>query len=484
MTELPTEHGDHDHDAEVVQLTDKADIAAAKYPGPKELVHLHTHTLFSTLDGVATPAQYIDRAKHFGMQALGITDHGSLGGLPDAYFAAKNAGIKLIPGIEAYLNEYHKYVVEAREKEVKVADLANNDEEIMSRIRRNRHLIILAKDQTGFKNLLHLTSDAWNEGFYYKPRIWMDKIKLYKEGLVVLSGCLNGPISYEIMKAVEAQRVGESSKVSAYMKAAADWVKKFKEEFGEDFYFEIQMPGPDILAGYQVLKISIAMAKKYGVKTVLTADSHYLDKDDFLVQKALMAVDQDTTIDDPNMFIADTCEGYMKSRAEFRQTFHEQGYDKFASINDIEEACDNSLLIAEKCQPFKPDLSPKLPEIEDADGKLAKLVAEALSKRGLSKKTKKYNVDGRSVTYTEQAKIELTRIKEKKFSSYFLITRELVKFSRDLEHDVGPARGSAGGSLVCFLIGIHEMDPLQWGLSFDRFMSESRGGYMLKCTME
>lgn len=470
--------------AKECKLDDIAEAAAKRYPGPSEFVHLHTHTLFSTLDGVASPAQYVDRAKYFGMKALALTDHGSLAGLPDGYFAAKAAGIKLIPGIEAYLNEFHKYIVEAREKDVKLNEVIGDDPEILSRVRRNRHLIILAKNQTGFTNLLHLTSDAWKDGFYYKPRIWMDKIRQFKEGLIVLSGCLNGPISYEIMKAVEAKKAEDHLKASYYMQEAVKWITLLKTEFADDFYFEIQMPGPDIAAGYQVLKISLALAKKYNVKTVLTGDSHYLDKQDFIVQRALMAVDQDTTINDPNMFIIDTCEGYMKSRAEFRQTYHEQGYEKVATIADIEEACDNSLLVAAKCASFSPDLNPKLPEIQEADHKLSKLVAEALVKRGLAKKDKKYMIDGRMVTYTEQAKIELNRIKEKKFSSYFLITRDLVMFSRNLGYDVGPARGSAGGSLVCFLIGIHEMDPLQWGLSFDRFMSESRGGYMLKCSME
>ncbi len=489
---LPTEHG-HVHTdkcghakPDVKQQVDAAEEAAQKYPGPTSFVHLHTHTLFSTLDGVAAPNQYIERAKHFGMSALAITDHGSLAGLPDAYFSAKKEGVKLIPGIEAYHNEYHKYIVEAKEKGVKIGELIQNDPEIASRIRRNRHLIILAKNETGFKNLLHLTSGAWEQGFYYKPRIWMDRIKQHKEGLILLSGCLNGPISHEIMKAVEAKRAGESTKASAYFQAAQDWIKRFKDEFADDFYFEIQMPGPDIAAGYDVLKASIALAKRFGVKTVLTGDSHYLDKADFEVQRAMMAIDQDMTVEQIKTegFMIDTCEGYMKSRAQFRQTFYEQGYERVAKIDDIEEACDNSLLVAAKCQSFTPDLNPKLPEIDEADHKLSRLTAEALTKRGLHKKDKKYLIDGRQVTYVEQVKIELTRIKEKKFSSYFLITRELVKFSRDLGYDVGPARGSAGGSLVCFLIGIHDMDPMQWGLSFDRFLSESRGGDMLRCVME
>jgi DNA polymerase-3 subunit alpha len=346
------------------------------------------------------------------------------------------------------------------------------------------HLIVLAKDQQGWENLLDITTRSWRDGFYYKPRIWLDMMKPRKEGLIVLSGCLNGPISHELMRAVECKREGKGDLAKHYMQRAAAILKRFKDEFGEDFYFEIQMPGPDIADGYDVLNLSIKMAKMFNVKTVLTGDSHYMDKDDFIVQRAMMAIDQDTTIDDPNMFIIDTCEGYMKSRAQFRETFHEQGYKRVCTINDIEEACDNSLEVAEKCQNFTPDLTPKLPEIDNADKELARLTLNGLMRRGYHKSTKKYWIDGRNVTYMEQAKIELKRIKEKKFSSYFLITRDLVMHSRNHGYDVGPARGSAGGSLVCFLIDIHEMNPMEWGLSFDRFLSMSRGGYMLECAMK
>ncbi len=487
---IPNCTNEHHSEPPVTVQVDLAEQAAKKYPGPSELIHLHAHTLFSTLDGVAAPDEYIDRAKYLGMDAMAITDHGSLGGIPDAYFAAKSSGIKLIAGIEAYINEYHQQLADMKAQDISIGDLPTDnpnflpDDQLQSRIRRNRHMIILAQNQQGWKNLLKLTAESWKNGFYYKPRMWMDMIRPYKEGLIMLSGCLNGPISYELMHAVKAKKLGQSTLATCYYKRAIEWVTRLKDEFADNFFFEIQMPGPDIAEGYDVLGLSLKLAKKFNVKTVLTGDSHYLHKEDFIVQRAMMAIDQDTTIDDPEMFIIDTCEGYMKSRAQFRETFHEQGYEKVALINDIETACDNSLLVAAKCETFQPDLTPKLPEIQDADAILAKLAAEGLAKRGLHKNTKKYYIDGKYVTYVEQTKIELARIKEKKFSSYFLITRNLVMKSRLLGYDVGPARGSAGGSLVCFLIGIHDMNSPEWGLSFDRFLSMTRGGYMLKCDME
>ena len=477
QTECPT---GHDHPKQ-----DSAEIAAKKYPGSSEFVHLHIHSLFSQLDGVAEPKEYAQRAKEFGMPAIAVTDHGSLGAFPDMYLSCKEAGVKFIPGIEAYLNEYHVKLAELRQNpKFKFGDLTKSDPDLASRIRRNRHLIILAKNQAGYKNLLHMTTRSWEIGFYYKPRIWMDVIRQHKEGLVILSGCLNGPISYELSRAVECKKASDMTGAAAYMQRAVDWVKLLKDEFAEDFYIEIQMPGPELKAGYDVLQLSIAIAKKFNVKTVLTGDCHYLHREDFLTQRAMMAIDAGKTINDPDQFIIDTNEGFMKSRAEFRQTFYEQGYGSYATINDIEIACDNTLEVASKCDNWKPNLDPKLPDVQDADNKLATIAIKALYDKGLHKDLAKYEIDGSNVTYIEQLKLELERIRSKGFSSYFLITKDLVDYSARIGYPVGPGRGSAGGCLVSYLIGIHQMDPLRWGLSFDRFLSQSRGGNMLVTKME
>jgi DNA polymerase III subunit alpha len=479
--EYAPEHcpGDSGH-----STADSAEIANKKYPGPADFVHLHVHTLFSPLDGVAEPKEYAERAKHFGMRALAVTDHGSLGSYPDMYLGCKEAGIKFIPGIEAYLNEHHQKLLELRaDPKFKFGELTKNDPDLASRIRRNRHIILLAKNDTGYRNLLHMTTRSWEIGFYYKPRIWLDEIRKHKEGLILLSGCLNGPISHELVRAVEAKRAGDMA-AAVFMKKAVDWVRILKDEFADDFYFEIQMPGPELKAGYDVLQLSISLAKKFNVKTVMTGDCHYLHREDFMTQRAMMAIDAGKTINDPDQFIIDTNEGFMKCRAEFRQTWHEQGYSGYATIDDIEKACDTTVDIAEKCQNWKPNLDPKLPAIDDADKKLADLAIGALYKKGLHRDTTKYEIDGVHVTYIEQLKIELERIKSKGFSPYFLITMNLVQYSANIGYPVGPGRGSAGGCLVSYLIGIHEMDPLRWGLSFDRFLSQSRGGNMLITKME
>jgi DNA polymerase-3 subunit alpha len=469
---------------EVQKQLEEAEQAEKKYPGPQDFTHLHTHSLFSTLDGVATPKQYIQRCAQVGMSAFALTDHGSLAGLPDAYWAAEEHKVKLLAGCEIYYNDYHQKMREYQSHDIKLNALKLTDPDFVERFRRNRHLTVISKNMTGYRNLLHLMQDAHETGLYYnKPRTWYGQLEKYRDGLIVLSGCLNGPVCHELRAGSKARDEQDNVKSSAYFRKALDYVKKMHELFGEDFYLELQMPGESIERAQEVFFQLSAIAKKLEIPVVMTGDIHYLHRRDFELQKTLMAVEQGVTVDDPNLFHVDSDEGFFKTRAQFRQTFIDQGYDKYDPISLFEKSCDNTVEIAEKCSAFKPDAAPKLPEIQDADEKLHKLVAGALIRKGFHKDKNKYLIDGRMVTYKEQVKIELARIMEKRFSSYFLITRNLVQFARDENYDVGPARGSAGGSLVCFLLRIHDLDPLKWGLSFDRFLSPSRGGFMLKVEM-
>lgn len=468
---------------EAKELAD-ADVANQKFPGPNEFVHLHTHSLFSTLDGVATPEQYIKRAAQTKQPAFGLTDHGSLAGLPDAYWAAKEHKVKLLAGCEIYLNDYHLQLKQVQEQGIKLNSLKESDPDLVERFRRNRHLTVICKNMTGYKNLINLMREGYEMGLYYnKPRTWFEQLKKYKEGLIILSGCLNGPVCHELRKGSDHRDAGRPEDASRYYRKALDYLKQYQAEFGENFFLELQMPGAQIERGKECFYQIAALSKKTGVPAVMTGDIHYLHRADFELQKVMMAVDQGTTADDPNLFHVDSSEGFFKTRAQFRQTFIEEGYDKYDGLGFFEQVCDNTVKIAESCEAFAPDLSPKLPEVQDADDKLKRLAFQALIDKGLSRDTTKYYMDGQMVTYREQLKIELNRMIEKKFSSYFLIMMNLVHHSRSQQWDVGPARGSAGGSLLCYLIGIHDLDPLKWGLSFDRFLSPSRGGYMLNVTM-
>jgi DNA polymerase-3 subunit alpha len=469
---------------EDVRTPDAIDDIEIKYPGPKDLVHLHSHTIFSALDGIASPEDYMKRCGELGMSAIAITDHGCLASFPDAYFAAKTYKIKFIPGCEIYYNDHHNELQEFQKSGNKWSSLKLLDLEKYELLRRHRHVTVLSKNQVGYKNLIHMTTNAWEIGHYYKPRIWMDILDSHKDGLIILSGCMNGPVCHEIRAAHELTIKGQNSEASRHLEMARQWLNDMREIFGKDLYIEMQMPGKDLDGSIQAFATCARWSDEFGIKAVITNDCHYIHRQDFDVQKCMMAVDQKKTLDDPELFTTNSSEQYFKSRSHLRAIFHEHGYNADVSQAKFEEICDNTVEAAEKCDGFKPDLSPKLPAIKNASDKLTVLVLNALKDKELYNSQKKYEVDGKMVTHKEQALIELSRIISKGFAPYFLVIRDLIQYSINSGWDVGPARGSAGGSLVCFLIGIHELDPLKWHLSFNRFMSPSRGGNMLKVSME
>jgi len=461
-----------------------------EYSGPTEFVHLHNHTVFSALDGVATPEQYAQQCSERGYPAMSATEHGHMASVPDMYLAFKKVGVKYIPGCEIYFNDYEplRRKMVAQGTKIRSQDWRAQNPELAARLFRNRHLTVLCKNKTGFHNLIKLTTQAYETGLFgmgrmQMNRIWFDKLCEYKEGLIVLSGCLNGPVAHELRYKQLTDKEGNvlsERTLSDRAKDASKWVKKFKKAFGEDYYIELQMPGiPDDDIVFRSL---IGMADHYKIPTVLANDCHYLRRKDFMLQKIMMAVAQDTTIDSPDLFHVNSDEQFMKTRAELWSQFKNNGYSKGMDDGVFETMCDNTLMVADRCTAFDVDTSPKIPEIKDEDNELRKLVALSLKKRGLDKRDDKFIIDGREVTYLQQAKIELNRFIEKGFASYFLITRDLVSFGKKRGWPFSP-RGSAGGSLVCFLLDIHVLDPMVWGLSFDRFLSPSRGGYMLNVKM-
>jgi DNA polymerase III subunit alpha len=465
---------------ETVQETPRpklSDLSAKQaeemFPGPSEFVHLHNHTIFSMLDGVAQPEQYFKGCAERKWPAFAVTEHGTLNSIPDNYLAAKEYKVKYITGCEFYYNDYELMRQKLSADGMKAAQFKTENPELASRMFRNRHLTVLAKNMTGYHNLLTINKIAWEKGFYYRPRMWLDTLAAHKEGLIVLSGCLNGPVSHEL-------RVGNFSTKDPIV-GALDYVSRFKEVFGEDYYIELQMPG--IPGDVEVFRQLVAIADSKKIKTVLANDCHYIERKDFVLQKIMMAIDQDTTIDDPELFHVNSDEQYFKTRHELRATFNINGYSTHVPSSAFETMCNNTLEIADKCETFKPNLEPKLPKIDDAEAELTRIAFMRLKELGLHRDEKKYLVDGREVTYKEQMMIEIQRFIEKGFASYFLITRDLIQSSLTKGWPIGPARGSAGGSLVCFLLKIHSLDPIKWGLSFDRFLSPSRGGYMLNINM-
>jgi DNA polymerase-3 subunit alpha len=442
------------------------------------------------LDGVASPMQYAEECYKRKYPAMSITEHGHMASVPEAYAAFKQYGVKYIPGCEIYYNDFEPKRQEMLASGINVRSLEwrRNNPELAGRIIRNRHLTVICKNRTGFENLLKLTTQAYETGLFgvsmkQYNRIWFEKLCEYREGLIILSGCLNGPVNHELRCKQITDREGnvirEVEKKERLENAIA-YIKKFKAIFGDDYYIELQMPGVegDVFA----FQTSVMLADHFKIKTVLANDSHYMERKDFQIQKIMMAIAQETTIDSPDLFHVNSDEQYFKSRPDLYDRFINNEYSKGYQTSIFENSCDHSLEIAEKCENIEFNTDPKIPSISNADDELRHLVAKRLVELGLNKVDKRYIIDGREVTYTEQAKIELNRFIEKGFASYFLITKDII------EHGKGrgwpfTARGSAGGSLVCYLLRITSVDPLAWGLSFDRFLAPSRGGYMLNVTM-
>lgn len=460
------------------------------YKGPSHFVHLHNHTVFSTMDGIATPEQYAEECQKRGYPAMSATEHGHMASVPDMYLAFKKAKVKYIPGCEIYYNDWEpeRQRLEKAGTKVRSLEWRKANPELADRIIRARHLTVLCKNETGFHNLVKLTTQAYGTGLFGMGvrqfnRVWFDKLCEFKEGLIVLSGCLNGPVSHELrfkqLKDREGNVLMERDKRTR-LDEAVTIAKKFKAVFGDDYKMELQMPGVE--GDEAVFRQSIAIADMLKIETTLANDCHYMTRKDFILQKTMMAISQETDIYSKDLFHVNSDEQYMKTRAEMWARFKNCGYSKGIPDSDFERMCDNTLKVADMVKPFDFDADPKIPDIKDADATLRRLVANRLNQLGLDKCKERFIIDGREVTYIDQTKIELNRFIDKGFSSYFLITRDLIQFGRQRGWPFSP-RGSAGGSLVCYLLGIHTLDPLQWGLSFDRFLSPSRGGYMLNLDM-
>lgn len=460
------------------------------YTGPSEFVHLNLHSTYSPLSGVASVDQYTDKAAELGHTAMAVTEEGNVASVPDAYFACKSKKMKYICGCVVYYNDYEPIRQEMVKLDQNVQDLRRTNVDLFQRISKNRSLTILCKNKTGFNNLIKLTTSAWKEGLFGRPRVWFKQLVEHKEGLIILSGGPNGPIEHELyLDLYSKEMTGETQ----FNRTTADrtykqYVEMFKAEFGDDFYLELQMPCMPELYDDKIFRLQHVIAKQNGLKCVLTNAVHYLQPNDQELQKVMAAIQQGTYVDDPALMISDTDQLYYKSRAELWATYQNNAYSKQMPEDWFEVLCQNTLDVAEKCEKFDPDTSPKIPDwsaIEagvDADKELLKIVREQLKERGLDKIDTVFTIDGKDVTYTQQAELECQRFIDKGFASYFLITQDLVKYGKSRGWPFGP-RGSAGGSLVVYLLGITSINPMLWRLSFDRFMASSRGGYMLKVKM-
>ena len=393
-----------------------------------DFVNLHTHTHFSLLDGLGKIDEIIEKAKEYKMPALAITDHGVLYGAIEFYKKAKHAGIKPIIGVEAYVSPNHKSKINPEDK-----------------IRR--HIILLAKNNKGYKNLIKLTSIAHLEGYYYKPRIDKKLLAKYSKGLIALSGCLNG----EIPKLITSGNLKEAEKIA----------KEYEKIFGKgNFYFEIQIHKE--LKDQEIVNKELKkLSKKLNIPLVATIDSHYPNKEDRKAQDVLVSVNTNKEFSNENRL----------SMAKLDLSF-KNGIEAEEMFKDYPEAIKNTLLIADKCN-LEIELNKiELPLFPLPNGKDANKYLEELVWSGVKKRYEKQSLKNKEIC--DRVKYELEIIEKMGFASYFLIVWDFVNWAKKNGIIVGPGRGSAAGSIVSYCLNITSIDPIKYKLMFERFLNPDR----------
>jgi len=396
-------------------------------------VHLHTHTQYSLLDGAMKVGEMCARAAEYGMPAVAMTDHGNLFGAVDFFLTAQKHGVKPIIGCEVYL-----------------APTGHQDKRTHVGLPKTYHLILLATNAAGYRNLLSLVTTGYLAGFYYKPRIDKELLGVHAEGLIALSSCLGGEIPRHL-------RNGDRE-------AARRAAEEYRRLMGPDnFFLEIQRTGSPGQA--EVNAALVEIGRELGIPLVATNDVHYLEQSKAAAHDILMCLQGQTTRANPNRWRYDTDQLYFRS-----------GDEMAALFEDLPEAIDNTVRIAERCQ-FQLDTAHTyLPSfaIPEAYARpidyLRHLAVEGLERRLASRPPQRHP---RSV-YEERLATELAIIDEMGFPGYFLIVWDFTRYAREHAIPVGPGRGSAAGSLVAYCLGITDLDPLPYNLLFERFLNPER----------
>lgn len=388
--------------------------------------HLHTHTEFSLLDGACRIGQLVCRAKSLGMQSLAITDHGNMYGAVDFYKACKKEGIKPVIGCEVYV------AARTRFDKDKVLDKEYN------------HLILLCENETGYKNLIHMVSKAFTEGFYFKPRIDHDLLEKHHEGLICLSACLAGEIPRALL-----QKDYEKAKNTAL------W---YNEIFGDGNYFlELQNHGlPEQLAVLEGVK---RISRETGIPLVATNDVHYIEKEDARIQQVLICIATNHIIGEDTGLEFHADEFYLKSEQEMRELF-----------SDVPEAIDNTQLIADRCNFDFEFGNTKLPYFETPDNMEHFEYFKMLCLDGMKKR---YG-DNIPEEYYDRLDYELETVEKMGYTDYYLIVADFVSFAKSRDIPVGPGRGSGAGSIAAYCMGITDLDPMKYNLLFERFLNPER----------
>ena len=391
-------------------------------------VHLHTHSQYSLLDGACRLDSVIELAKQFKMPALAITDHGNMFGAIEFYKAATKAGIKPIVGIEAY-------VAAGSRLDKKPSTVYPNG---------GFHMILLAKNLTGYRNLIKLSSSGFLEGFYHRPRMDKELLRQHSEGLIATSACLMGEVNWYLQRGETEQAVATA--------------REYQSIFGDgNFYLEIQNHG---LEKEQLIIPKVAaISRETGIPMVVTNDCHYLRREDWEAHDALLCIQTDKKVADPDRMRYNTDQIYFKSPDEMTHLF-----------GDFKEALENSVRIAEECNlelelgQLKLPVFPIPAKYVNADQFLKDLCDEGLRDR-YAKNTPEI---------TKRLEYELSVIKQMGYAGYFLIVKDFCDYARSQKIPVGPGRGSAAGSLVSYALKITNVDPIRFNLLFERFLNPDR----------
>src|SRR6266849_2136600 len=393
-----------------------------------EFVHLHVHSEYSLLDGAAQLEKLVAKAKELKFPAIALTDHGNLFGAVDFYLAAQKAGVKPILGCELY-------VAPGGRKERGAQDGGYEG---------TNHLTVLVRNLAGYRNLIKLVSKAYLEGFYYKPRVDKELLAQHADGLLVLSGCLNSEVS-RLISAGEVDRARE----------AAGW---YQEVFGKDHYFmEVQAHGLD--EQVKVTAETLKLAQAIGAPIAGTNDSHYLEATHGRAHEALLCIQTGSTLLDPKRWRFSTEEFYVKSAGEMARVFA-----------DIPEACRNTLAVAERCNLTLEFSTFHLPRYVVPENHTLESYLEHLAREGLKRR---YGATP-GAAIEERFAHELRIIEKMGFAGYFLVVWDFIHYAREQGIAVGPGRGSSAGSLVAFCLGITNVDPIRYGLLFERFLNPER----------
>ncbi|HVO80546.1 MAG TPA: DNA polymerase III subunit alpha [Terriglobales bacterium] len=404
-----------------------------------QFVHLHLHTDYSMLDGACDVEKLVQRVKELGMPAVAMTDHGNIFGAVHFVNAAHKAGVKPIVGCELYICKKEDHNIERTPPE---GDTYN-------------HLLVLAENEEGYRNLAKITSEASLHGFYYKPRVSKKFLAEHAGGLIGLSGCLKGEVAERLME----------SKYEAAREAAAT----YRDIFGkENFYLEIQDQGLE--AEHRIHAALFRMEKDLGLPLVATNDSHYLCEDDAHAQDVMVCIQTGKSIQDANRMKFQGTAFYVKSHDEMYRVF-----------KDAPDVLARTLEIAERCNTRLEKVSNPFPHFDVPAGYTLDSYFEHVTREGFARRKnvlQTQEAQGRLkhplVDYEQRLARELAIIQQMKFSGYFLIVWDFIRYAREHDIPVGPGRGSAAGSLVSYSLGITDLDPLQHELIFERFLNPER----------